>query len=116
MSNPERNEYAPQLSVSSRLNHAEHVADAIRALAARRVTQAPHTVEPVELLSGQAIEVTDAANHATFHQLCEQLLANALKVERATTNRVAQRLEVLCWARAIRTAMAHLVAHNFRTA
>jgi hypothetical protein len=78
MSNPKGNKYAPQLSVSSRLNYAEHVADAIRPLAARPVTQAPHAIKPIELLSGEAVEIAEAADHATLHELCEQLLTDAL--------------------------------------
>ena len=116
MSYTERNKNAPQLSASSRLNHAEHVANAIRPLATRAVTQASHTVEPIELLSGQAIEIAEAANHATLHELREQLLADALEVERPTANRISQRLEVLRRAGTVRTAMTHLVAHHFGAA
>jgi hypothetical protein len=116
MANAECNKNAPQLSASSCLNHAEHVADAIRPFATRTVTQASHTVKPIELLSGQAIEIAEAANHTTLHELREELLSDALEIERTTTNRVAQRLEVLRWAGAVRAAMAHLVAHHFSAA
>jgi len=78
--------------------------------------EASHAIQPIELFGGQTIEITETANDATFHELCEQLLANALKVKRAATNRVAQRLEVLCWAGTVWTAVAHLVAHNFGVA
>ena len=80
------------------------------------VTQASHAVQPVELVSGQAIEITETANHATLHQLREQLLTDALEVERPTANRIAQRLKVLRRAGAIRAAMAHLIAYNFSAA
>ena len=116
MSNTEGNKYAPQLSVSSRLNHAEHVTDAIRPLAARPVTQAPHAIQPIELFGGQTIEITEAADHTALHELRKKFLTNTLKVERATTNRVAQRLEVLRWAGAIWAAMAHLVANDLSAA
>ena len=116
MPNAECDQNAPQLSASSCLNHAEHVVDSIRPLAARPVTQAPHAIEPNELFCGQTVEITEAADHATLHQLRKQLLADALKVKRATTNRIAQCLEVLRWAGAIRAAMPNFVSHHFGTA
>jgi hypothetical protein len=111
MANAERNQHAPELAASSRLDHAEHVANAIRPLATSTVTKAPHAIEPIELLSGQAIEITETANHAALHQLREQLLTDALKVERSAADGVPQRFEVLRWAGAVRAAMSHLVAH-----
>jgi hypothetical protein len=116
MANAERNKNAPQLSTSSRLNHAEHVADAIRPFATRAVTEASHTVKAIELFGGQAVEIAEVTNHAALNELREQLLADALKVERPTANRISQRLEVLRRAGTVRTAMAHLVTHHFSAA
>jgi hypothetical protein len=112
MANAERNQNAPQLTTSARLDHAEHIADAVRTIATRSVTQAPHAIEPIELLSGQAIEIAEATHHASLHQLGKQLLTDTLKVECTATNRISQRLKVLRRAGAIWAAMAHLIAYD----
>jgi hypothetical protein len=52
MANAERNQHAPELAASSRLNHAEHVANAIRPLATRTVAEASHAIESIKLFSG----------------------------------------------------------------
>jgi threonine dehydratase len=78
MANAERNQHAPELAASSRLNHAQHVAYAIRPLATSAVTEAPHAIKPIELFSGQAIEIAESADDTTLHQLGKQLFADTL--------------------------------------